>query len=177
MIIACHVKKDVTAAEYQEAFSNSLSDRRYKAQKLNSLHKKCVSLAGGMLKRLVEEKQGFKYSNISHSGEYAVCIGENYPCGMDVQKIKIPSKRLVERVCTQKEIEALKNCSDMGLEFTKMWCIKEACFKSGIGKSLSEYFSENTSIEEQKKICSITAWQFNEKYVIACCVKNKMAKN
>lgn len=171
MIIACHVKEDVTEAEYQKAFLNSLADRRYKAQKLNSLHKKCVSLAGGMLKRLIEEEHGFKYSNISHSGEYAVCIGKNSPCGIDIQKIKIPSERLLERVCTQKEIRALENCKDMSLEFTKMWCIKEACFKSGIGSSLSEHFSENASIEEQKKKCSITAWQFREEYVIACCVK------
>lgn len=72
--------------------------------------------------------------NLSHSGDYVVCIISDKPVGIDIQEIITPEDLLMRRVCSDKEYEQIIESKDINNEFTKLWVQKEAVLKkSGIG--------------------------------------------
>ena len=74
------------------------------------------------------------YFNLSHSGDYVVCVVSNKPVGIDIQKIINVEDLLMRRVCSEKEYEKIIESKDINNEFTKLWTQKEAVLKkSGIG--------------------------------------------
>ncbi|MEG2144929.1 MAG: 4'-phosphopantetheinyl transferase superfamily protein, partial [Oscillospiraceae bacterium] len=126
MLIFCHVDKNIDDELLDAAYKLSLDERRSKADKLINPQKKEISLAAGMLERLMQEKYKYKFQNLSHSDEYAVCIGEDRLCGVDIQKICNVSENLKKRVCTPKELEAIENAPNPDLRFIQYWALKEA---------------------------------------------------
>lgn len=72
--------------------------------------------------------------NLSHSGDYVVCIVSDKLVGIDIQKIVNVEDLLMKRVCSEKEYEKIIESKDINNEFTKLWTQKEAVLKkSGIG--------------------------------------------
>lgn len=67
--------------------------------------------------------------NISHSGEYVVCVISDKPVGIDIQKIDEYKLDVAKRVCNEKELLEIENSSDRASEFTKLWTQKEAVLK------------------------------------------------
>ena len=172
MIFICKIEENVSEEAVRRLYELSDAERREKADKLTGLHKKAVSLTAGLLKKLLKEKYGFKYVSISHSGEYAGCLGENVPCGLDIEKIAPRDKKLIERVCTKEELEKIKISASPESEFIKIWTIKEASFKAGIGKSLPRFFKENEEIEEEKKSFTYET-EIIDNYAVTACIKKE----
>ncbi|MCH5212318.1 MAG: HD domain-containing protein [Oscillospiraceae bacterium] len=76
------------------------------------------------------------YFNLSHSGSKAACILAKKPCGIDIQEIKKPNMKLVEKYYTERE-RAM--CPD---GFTRIWTRKEAVAKAdgrGLGIGIGSY--------------------------------------
>ena len=77
--------------------------------------------------------------SISHSGEYAVCAVSEKPVGIDIEKIRTVSDKLIDRVCTEREREYV--ISDE--RFFEVWTAKEAYFKK-IGTGITDLKSVDT---------------------------------
>ena len=77
--------------------------------------------------------------SISHSGEYAVCALSETPVGIDIEKIRKVSDKLIDRVCTAREREYV--ISDE--RFFEVWTAKEAYFKK-IGTGITDLKSVDT---------------------------------
>lgn len=74
------------------------------------------------------------YFNLSHSGDYVVCVVSNKPVGIDIQKIINVEDLLMRRVCSEEEYKTIIVSKDINNEFTKLWTQKEAVLKkNGIG--------------------------------------------
>ena len=77
--------------------------------------------------------------SISHSGEYAVCALSENPVGIDIEKIREVSERLIDRVCTAREREYVTSNE----RFFEVWTAKEAYFKK-IGTGITNLRSVET---------------------------------
>ena len=78
------------------------------------------------------------YISISHSEEAVACALSEKPIGIDIEKIKPVSQKLIEYVCTQNEREYVllgkDNTYDQDNRFFAVWTAKEAFFKKNNGK-------------------------------------------
>lgn len=82
--------------------------------------------------------------NISHSDDYVVCCISDKPIGVDIEKISSVSFNLINKICTQQDIDYIflkkgKQIADFTDEdigkvemkrFYEIWTYKEAYFKS-----------------------------------------------
>ena len=83
--------------------------------------------------------------NISHSGNIVVCAVDDCPVGIDIERIRVFDKSIVNRVCNKNEINYIFDStipySEMLERFFEIWTFKEAyfkCFENNI------YFSPKT---------------------------------
>ena len=173
MLIFCHIEKEIDDKLMEEAYRVSEDERKEKADRLKNPHKKAVSLAAGMLRRLMREKYGFCKQNISHSGDYAVCIGEERECGVDIQKICHVGDILKQRVCTIKELESIEKAPNPDLKFIELWAMKEACFKARGSSNFLDFFKKICMVERPPTGYEIKTFVFKDSYVVASCVKKK----
>ena len=93
--------------------------RKKRVSGIGSPNKKAQSISAGLLLRYCLLKKGYCdsdikllpsgkpyiegnpiYFSLSHSGEYAVCITENKPVGVDIQKLVNIKERTAERFCS-----------------------------------------------------------------------------
>ena len=68
------------------------------------------------------------FVSLSHSGDYVAAAVSDKPVGIDIQKIRDFDKRLIERICTERELEYVGEC-DTKTRFFEVWTAKEAYFK------------------------------------------------
>ncbi len=81
-----------------------------------------------------------RHISIAHSGEYAVCAVSENPVGIDIEKIRDVSDRLIDRVCTEREKEYVGNDNT---RFFEIWTAKEAYFKK-IGTGITDFKAVET---------------------------------
>lgn len=89
--------------------------------------------------------------NLSHSGDYVLCLCGDERVGCDIQEIKPYNSKIVKRFFTDSELNALENSKAQDLDFTRFWALKESALKfSGEGISggldrydFSEYYEKN----------------------------------
>ena len=146
----------VSVLENPELFEKGLSlvsvERREKVAKLKNHIPARLSLAAGILLRLVMEKNGLEdrlsdikvslhgkpylestdfHFSLSHSGEYAVCVYGDVPIGADIQRIKEQMPMHTKKILSKEEI-CYFNSMD-GQEKTKafyhIWARKESLIK------------------------------------------------
>ncbi len=86
--------------------------------------------------------------SISHSGEFVLCAVSDSPVGADIEKIRPVRDRLIQRVCSDRELDFVwkKGISDdeMYSRFFQVWTGKEAYLKylgTGIGVTKLKEFS------------------------------------
>ena len=83
------------------------------------------------------------FFNISHSGEYIVCVVSDKEIGVDIQKITIKDK-VVDRICTTNELKYPITPE----YFTILWVKKESYVKKlGIGLSYGLQNVDTTTID------------------------------
>lgn len=82
--------------------------------------------------------------NLSHTKNMTACvIGKNV--GIDCQEIKSVRTVVIERVCSENDIQKINKAQDKELEFARLWSFKEAYTKM-IGSGF-RYSFKNTNIE------------------------------
>ncbi len=103
------------------------------------------------------------FFNISHCNGAAACIFGDMPVGIDIQDMRELNMRHVMRVCSEEEIERVKNAAEPDLEFCKIWSVKESLSKlSGEG-----IFRDIKSVAPRKTNTS-TVFIEPDKYMTAC---------
>lgn len=90
--------------------------------------------------------------NISHSGDYIVCVVDRKSVGVDIQKQgQCKNRRMAERFFSKKEAESLRNLSEAEYDcrFTRLWAAKESYLKltgRGLGGNLSGHMVDFDSM-------------------------------
>ncbi len=97
------------------------------------------------------------FISISHSYDLVACAVSDKPIGIDIEKIRPVSRKLIEYVCTDNEREYVlssKNAlgKDTAKRFFSVWTAKEACFKNADGgvKNIREI--DTLSLKKQEFI-------------------------
>lgn len=102
--------------------------------------------------KLYLEKYPGIYFNISHSGEYAVCVLADMEVGVDIQMKKpLKNDRLLRRTMDEKQQEAVKNAVDSAMKFADFWAQKESYLKwtgEGITVNLAGLSMEDACMEK-----------------------------
>lgn len=99
--------------------------------------------------------------NLSHSGDYVVCAYDEYPVGVDIQKIERDKRGIAKRFFSEEEVAWIQKQKDTDLAFTRMWTWKESYAKqkgTGIFKTKSEFF-----VTSDGEICEKNAKNVKEK--------------
>ncbi len=87
------------------------------------------------------------FFNLSHTDCGFICAVSQSEIGADIQSIKEPSDSLLKRVCSEKELQKVKNSENPSIEFTRLWTLKEAAIKKNAGV-LADYAKYEFSEEE-----------------------------
>lgn len=160
--------RDLTAADYGKWYALMSKDKQARVDRFRFEVDKQRSVAGEMLVRkaitewcdvsaesIVFDKTetGKPYAkglpvefNISHSGDMVVCVVDDKPVGIDVEKIRPIDLKVAKHLCTDEELiylfghmpteQDFTYTTDQGLitRFFELWTAKEAfCKLRGIG--------------------------------------------
>lgn len=77
--------------------------------------------------------------NVSHSGRWVVCLTDEHPAGVDVEKIAPFDPKIAYSYFTEAEVQYMEEtpyASDQQNRFFQLWTAKESCIKA-VGKGLS----------------------------------------
>lgn len=173
--------RDLTASDYQKWYALMSKDKQARVDRFRFVDDKKRTVAGEMLARkaitdwcdvpvegIVFDKTetGKPYAkglpvefNISHSGNMVVCVVDDKPVGIDIEKIRPIDLKVAKRICTEEEQIYLFGCtptdqdfiytSDRGMltRFFKIWTAKEAyCKLKGIGIGALQSTDGNHSV-------------------------------
>ena len=138
---------DYDEVEYEKAYAYLSFSRKTRINRLKQEKDKKRSLLGEiLLKKLLEEEKvdayilssdngrpylsdDSFYVSISHSGEMAAAAISEEPIGIDVERLRKIDLKLIERVCTEREAEYIKEGDNPEFRFFEIWTAKEAYFK------------------------------------------------
>ncbi len=128
------------SALYQKAYASVSPDRQAKADALAQQEDKFRSVGAGLLLGLAAEAA---YTNLSHSGNYAICVASDHSVGCDIEQIN-PSVnlKLARRFFTEGEADFV-SASDNSVEtFFRLWTLKESfmkCLGQGFARPLNSF--------------------------------------
>ncbi len=142
---------DLTAEQYNNVYSALSSSRKAHIDRMKKEEaRRCSLMATHLLNELVLKELGKSvpleldekgrpylkdcnlFVSISHSLGKVACAVSREPIGIDIEKIRPVSQKLIEYVCTQSEREyVLQNTppDEIYNRFFEVWTAKEACFK------------------------------------------------
>ena len=122
--------------------------------------------------------------NISHSGEWVVCIISDKPCGIDVELIKKADFGIAKRFFSQNEYESLMSQPEhyRTRYFFMLWTLKESYIKAdGRGLSLPlDSFSINigpdricVSAKDTNNLlnCFFSQFEIDNSHIVSVCSK------
>lgn len=81
------------------------------------------------------------FFNVSHSGDYAVCVVSGRSVGVDIEQVRAYRPRVAQRVCSETERALLAQSENPARLFCRLWTLKESYVKltgTGIGVPLQE---------------------------------------
>ena len=164
----------VSADALQSAYENLSPSRKEHIDRLGRKEDKTRSLAGEILAQaLLKEHYGIRtaklhrhtsgqpyfsgcdlHISISHCDEMVACAVSQEPVGIDIEKIKPVSKKLIEYTCTKNEKDfVLGGKETVDTEATKrffaVWTAKEAFFKKQNGAEKSIRSIDTLSLEKE----------------------------
>ena len=110
------------------------------------------------------------YFNISHSGEYVVCVTNSCDVGIDIEKVRCINDLVLSKCFTKEEQEYIKS----DLDFTKVWTLKESyikCLGTGLRTRLNTF-----SVIKNSEISKVNDLMFTslylDDYVLSICTNN-----
>lgn len=162
-----------------------------------SLEDRQTGAGAGLLLRYAFEKEGIPFSgdsfyagthgkpyhnklcfNISHSGRYVICVTGKENVGCDIQKIKPPHSRMMNRFFSDWEREYVNSADDSkkGEFYTRIWTLKESYLKmtgDGLTRKLSDIsFKIGDRIQvfenQREKEIHITEHKMKDYIVMVC---------
>ena len=103
--------------------------------------------------------------NISHSADMVVCVVDDNPVGVDIEKIRTIENIVIAYACNQTEKSKISNLSDKRYSvFFEIWTAKEAiCKFEGIG------VSNNLKAVNTKQYLLQTEHIENDNYIVTIC--------
>ena len=157
---------DISVEDYEKYFSLMSDEKKKRLNRFRFENDRKRSVAGEMLARqmiseycsanegdivFLPDKFGKPYAkglkvhfSISHSNDMALCAVGPSPVGADIEKIREIKDSVIERVCTEHEIEYVNKQEITHEErmrrFFEVWTFKEAYFKY-LGTGLSDFKS------------------------------------
>ena len=108
--------------------------------------------------------------SLSHCKDTVACAVSDNIIGIDVENIVPYNPDVARRVCTADEFKMLEQSSNKGVEFIKLWTVKEAISKyEGMGLSLpfSEIDAMNYLLYSKVSV--------NSRYVLSTCYGRRTA--
>lgn len=109
--------------------------------KITQLPMRCLDFYTDQYGKPMVNAPGIHF-NISHSGEWVVCVVSDKQCGIDVEKITITNLAVAKRLFSEKEYRRLAESSvNRDSYFCELWVIKESYVKytgCGIDTSLQK---------------------------------------
>lgn len=192
--------RKLTDGGYEKLCSALSEERRAKAEAHMFRRGKLLSAAAGyLLRRALKERglnaeavkivygehgkpylaDGAFYFNLSHSGDIAVCAVSDCEVGVDVQKIKPVTRKLMTRVCTPDELNSIDNAEEGNdAAFCRLWTVKESFIKQlGAGLSLPPLGLEteiggSVRIKKDGAYCDVCFKEYPlEGYRVTACAK------
>ncbi len=171
----------------REALKRVSVQRRDKALRYHSETQRRESVAAYLLLcRLLSEEYGIEayptfeeatngkpflagyphiHFNLSHTRGVAACVVSDAPVGIDVERIRRYNDMLARRVLSEKEYGLLSNAAEKGVEFIRMWTMKESLLKltgEGIRRELNGVdifdgaYAFLTSVDREKQyVCTV----------------------
>ena len=156
MLFFC--KTDGSDAFLAEAYAQATPQRRIKALRLPTRRARANSLVAELLAKYALRQYGLPqedfyfdrkgapcvrqdaaFLSLSHSGEYVACAVSANRIGVDIQKVKPVSPRVIKRVCSREEADAL-DPENLPEAFTRVWSLKEAWRKANPEASAADMF-------------------------------------
>ncbi len=145
------------------------------------LDEKEIELAYGKWGKPYLKNHPDLFFNLSHSGSKAIAVFDEKEVGCDIEKIRPFSKEVANRCFHEKEKEYLKNASNMGEAFTRIWVYKESFLKalgSGISEELSSFATypslEGIKLEQDLDDREWTIQEIElQDYIIALCTQKE----
>ena len=143
---------DISEEEYSKIYLSLSNSRKSHIDKMQKEEAKKSSLLATHLVNQLLEKSNIKnvllqtdadrkpylensdlFVSISHSGEFVACAIDDKPIGIDIEKIKSVSDKLINFVCNEDEKEYVFENEFSDEEkfnrFFEIWTAKEAVFK------------------------------------------------
>lgn len=155
---------DISENAYNNTYAALHSTRKEHIERQKNEQSRRCSIAGEFLaKEILKENWGItspiikrnekgkpytEYGiniSISHCEDVVVCVADENAIGVDVEKIKPVSDALIERVCTEEELEYVYKPAereDILYRFFEVWTAKEAYFKKQ-GTGITDFKSVN----------------------------------
>lgn len=127
---------------FSELYLLMPEERREKINRLKNDDDKRLSLAAGVLNSFALLLNPDCKTNLSHSGNIALCAAGDSDIGCDVEKIKEANLKIAERFFAPSEYEALCKNSEPNRFFYRLWTAKEAfmkCTRLGFSLPMSEF--------------------------------------
>lgn len=163
-------------SDYETYYTLLSEDRRKEVDRFRFEKDKRLSVCGEMLAKeriskkcgipvqdihLIKDENGKPYAeninihfNISHSGDYVICVISESPVGVDIELISDIKDSLIQYVCTENELRYVyQDKPETRKRFFEIWTAKEAYFKyKGTGiKDLKSIDVLSESIKKQIK--------------------------
>ena len=120
--------------------------------------------------------------NLSHSGDYAMCIIGESPVGCDVERVRKIDLKLADRFFAQSEKEMISNQpteDDKINTFFRLWTLKESYVKAegqGLSIGLNSFAVQpdfNKILRDNVEVaCSLCEFDVDKAYRFSACVLN-----
>lgn len=137
-------------------------------------------------KPYVRNFEGFHF-NLSHSGEWIVCVFDASIVGIDIELIKSIDLKIAKRFFTKEEFEYIINVErkESLVRFYELWTLKESYIKA-IGKGLSipldsfliKKDNNEIKLNNEKNEWFFKQYEIDSYYKLSvCATHNKFPKN
>lgn len=110
--------------------------------------------------------------NLSHCRQGIACAISSCEVGLDIQDWVFSDKRLLTRVCSNKEIDRVNRADEKDKLFTTFWALKESYIKNlGMGMSFSMKSCDFSFVETNmfEKFGKRFSLHYTEGYCLAVC--------
>jgi 4'-phosphopantetheinyl transferase len=208
MVYVADIQSLADKSVFEKAYISVSEYRRQKVDKMKHQEDKMRSLGAGLLlqkalydfgidekKAVFETNQNGKphilhadrdsglppfHFNLSHSGDYAMCVIGDNPAGCDVERVRKIDLKIADRFFAPSEIELIKTqpTSEAKINtFFRLWTLKESYIKAegqGLSMGLNTFSVQpdsNKILRDNVEVaCSLYEFDVDKFYKFSACI-------